>query len=214
LGIAVPTLSAVMFQRGFQNRFFIGPRPLNPNMPRFCGAAWTIRAIPIREDLRAAIATGQIPSRNRLAFDAAPRGSVVVCGTGGNPHIALMGYIMSTSLMIKGVAGVVLDTDVPDAQFIASMALPVIATGSAPVSSFALITQRPSTAAVCVSRQCRNASLVSEPAVHGQLVYSNGDRVQRYDKHVRPGTFILPASRGTYVRQTCNLDTVHRANRP
>lgn len=139
LGVAVPTLSAVMFQRGFHTRFFIGPRPLNPNMPRFCGAAWTIRAIPIREDLRAAIATGQVPSRNRLAFDAAPRGSVVVCGTGGNPHIALMGDIMSTSLMIKGVAGVVLDTGVSDAQFIAGMALPVIATGSAPVSSFASI---------------------------------------------------------------------------
>jgi len=139
LRVAVPTLSAVLFQRGFHTRFFIGPRPLNPGVARFCGAAWTVRAIPVREDLRTAISKGEIPSRNRLAFDAAPPGCVVVCGSGGQPHVALMGDIMSTSLMHKGVAGVVLDTGVSDAQFIAGMALPVLAAGSAPVSSFAAI---------------------------------------------------------------------------
>jgi regulator of RNase E activity RraA len=136
---AVPTLSAVMFQRGFYTRLFTGVRPINPHITRFCGAAWTIRAIPIREDLRAAISSGELPSRNRLAFDAAPADCVVVCGTGGNAHVAMMGDIMSTSLMTKGVAGVVLDTGVSDAQFIAGMALPVIAAGSSPLSSFASI---------------------------------------------------------------------------
>jgi regulator of RNase E activity RraA len=137
--VAVPTLSAELFKRGFQTRFFPGLKPLNMKAAKFCGAAWTIRAIPIREDLRTAIGKGEMPSRNRLAFDAAPAGSVVVCGSGGSPNNALMGDIMTTSLMVKGVAGVVLDSGVSDAHLISSMPIPVVAAGSAPVSSFAVI---------------------------------------------------------------------------
>lgn len=137
LSVAVPTLSAVLFQKGFHSRFFRGSRPLNKAAARFCGAAWTIRSIPIREDLRAGISQGTVPSRNRLAFDAAPPGSVVVCGTGGHPDVSMMGDIMSTALMVKGVAGVVLDTSVSDAHFISTMPFPVVAAGTTPISSFA-----------------------------------------------------------------------------
>lgn len=137
LSVAVPTLSAVMFQRGLHSRFFRGSRPLNKAAARFCGAAWTIRSIPIREDLRTGISLGTLPSRNRLAFDAAPAGSVIVCGTGSNPDVSMMGDIMCTSLMTRGVAAVVLDTSVSDAHFISTMPFPVVAAGSTPISSFA-----------------------------------------------------------------------------
>lgn len=137
LSVAVPTLSAVMFQKGLHTRFFSGSRPLNKAAAKFCGAAWTIRSIPIREDLRAGISKGALPSRNRLAFDAAPPGSAIVCGTGTNPNVSMMGDIMSTALMTKGVAGVVLDTSVSDAHFISTMPFPVVAAGTTPISSFA-----------------------------------------------------------------------------
>ncbi len=78
-----------------------------------------------------------MPSRNRLAFDAAPPGSAIVCGTGTNPNVSMMGDIMSTALMTKGVAGVVLDTSVSDAHFISTMPFPVVAAGTTPISSFA-----------------------------------------------------------------------------
>ena len=137
LSVAVPTLSAVMFQMGLHSRFFPGSRPLNKAAAKFCGAAWTIRSIPIREDLRAEISSGALPSRNRLAFDAAPEGSVIVCGTGSNPNVSMMGDIMSTALMVRGVAAVVLDTSVSDAHFVSTMPFPVVAAGTTSVSSFA-----------------------------------------------------------------------------
>jgi len=137
LSVAVPTLSAVMFQQGLHSRFFPDSRPLNKAAAKFCGAAWTIRSIPIREDLRSAISNGSLPSRNRLAFDAAPPGSVVVCGTGSNPQVSMMGDIMSTALMVKGIAGVVLDTSVSDAHIVGTMPFPVVAAGTTSVSSFA-----------------------------------------------------------------------------
>jgi regulator of RNase E activity RraA len=137
LSVSVPTLSAEMFKRGLMSRFFHGLVPLNRAASKFCGAAFTIRAIPVREDLRAAIAAFEIPSRNRRAFDAAPAGAVVVCATGDKANLGLMGDIMTTSLMTRGIAGVVLDAGVADADFIATMAIPVLPLGSAPVSSFA-----------------------------------------------------------------------------
>ena len=139
LSVAVPTLSARLFKMGMATRFFSGLSPLNPAAARFCGAAFTVRAIPVREDLRAAIADFRIPSRNRRAFDAAPAGAVIVCATGDKPHLGLMGDIMTTSMMTRGIAGVVLDAGVADRHFISTMNFPVLATGSAPVSSFAEI---------------------------------------------------------------------------
>ncbi len=50
-----------------------------------------------------------------------------------------MGDIMTTSLMVRGVAGAVVDTGVSDANLIAQMAFPLVCTGSAPVSSFAKV---------------------------------------------------------------------------
>lgn len=137
--VAVPTLSAVMFQMGLHSRFFTGLRPLNPNQPRFCGAAWTVRAIPVREDIRTAISSRAAASLNRLALDAAPEGSVVVCGSGGHPSVAFMGDIMSTALIARGVAGIVLDTGISDASLVARMSLPVVCAGRDAVSSFSAI---------------------------------------------------------------------------
>ena len=137
LAVSVPTLSAVMFKLNLASRFFPGLAPLNVGAAKFCGAAFTIRAIPVREDLRAAIASFEIPSRNRLAFDLAPAGAVVICSTGDKPHLGLIGDIMTTSMMTRGVEAIVIDAGVADAHFISSMSIPVLATGSAPVSSFA-----------------------------------------------------------------------------
>lgn len=137
LSVAVPTLSATLFQKGFHSRFFPGCKPLNPAAAKFCGPAWTIRSIPIREDLRSAISAGTLPSRNRIAFDAAPAGSVIVCGTGSNPQVSMMGDIMTTSLMVRGVAGVVLDTSVSDPHIVGAMPFPVVAAGTVSISSFA-----------------------------------------------------------------------------
>ncbi|MCA3261305.1 MAG: ribonuclease activity regulator RraA [Telmatospirillum sp.] len=139
LSVAVPTISAVLFKKGFNSRFFAGLQPLSEKASRFCGPAWTVRAIPVREDLRAKIASGELPSPNRQAFDSTPAGAVLVCGSGLNPDVAVMGDIITTSLMVRGVAGAVIDTGVSDANLIATMAFPMVCTGSAPVSSFAKV---------------------------------------------------------------------------
>jgi regulator of RNase E activity RraA len=130
--LAVPTISAVLYKMGLRSRFLYGLKPLNPNL-RFAGPAHTIRAIPVREDLRDAAARGDIPNRHRQAFAAAGAGDVIVVAGGGVAGISLLGDIIATSLQMRGIAGVVADSDVSDAAIVAQMSLPVVAKGSAPV---------------------------------------------------------------------------------
>ncbi|MDO9499063.1 MAG: hypothetical protein Q7J52_03125, partial [Falsiroseomonas sp.] len=80
--VAVPTLSAVLFARGLRSRFLHGIGPAGDAV-RCIGPALTIRAIPVREDLRDAVARGEAPNLHRAIFSAAPAGCVMVCATGG-----------------------------------------------------------------------------------------------------------------------------------
>jgi regulator of RNase E activity RraA len=140
IALPVPTLSAVLYARGLRSRFLHGVAPANPNAPRMVGPAWTIRAIPVREDMRDAVARGEAPNLHRAFFGAAPPGAVLVCATGGAAHVSVLGDIIATALAHRGVAGVVMDSGVADLPAFADIPLPVFhAGGSAPVPSGAAV---------------------------------------------------------------------------
>ncbi|MGK7864864.1 ribonuclease activity regulator RraA [Falsiroseomonas sp. E2-1-a4] len=137
--VAVPTLSAVLFARGLRSRFLHGIAPAG-DAARCIGPALTIRAIPVREDLRDAVARGEAPNLHRAIFSAAPAGCVMVCATGGAGHVSVLGDIMVTALHRNGVSGVVVDTGVSDLPAVARLPLPVFyGGGSAPVPSSAAV---------------------------------------------------------------------------
>lgn len=137
--VAVPTLSAMLFARGLHSRFLHGVVPANPAR-RMVGPACTIRAIPVREDLREATAAGRAPNLHRTFLSEAPPGAVVVFATGGAHHVSVLGDIIATALMRKGVAGIVVDTGVADLPAVAALDFAVFhAGGSAPVPSGAAV---------------------------------------------------------------------------
>jgi regulator of RNase E activity RraA len=138
--VAVPTLSGILYARGLRTRFLHGIIPANPAAPRMIGPAFTIRAIPAREDLREDAAKGRAPNLHRQFFGAVPAGAVLVCGTGGAGHVSVLGDIIATALQRRGVAGVVVDTGVSDLPVVARMDYPVFhGGGSAPVPSGAAV---------------------------------------------------------------------------
>jgi regulator of RNase E activity RraA len=137
--VAVPTISAVLFARGLRTRFLHGIVPAG-EATRCIGPALTIRAIPVREDLRDAVARGEAPNLHRAMFSAAPAGCVIVCATGGASHVSVLGDIMVTALHRNGVAAVIVDTGVSDLPAVARLKLPVFHSGgSAPVPSSAAV---------------------------------------------------------------------------
>jgi regulator of RNase E activity RraA len=138
-GVGVPTLSAVLSARGLRSRFLHGIVPAGEAC-RCVGPALTIRAIPVREDLRDAIARGEAPNLHRRFLGTAPAGSVIVCATGGAGHVSVLGDIIATALRRNGVAGFVSDTGVSDLPAVSRLPLPVFHRGgSAPVPSGAAV---------------------------------------------------------------------------
>lgn len=137
--VAVPTLSAMLYARGLRSRFLHGVVPANPAR-RMVGPAYTIRAIPAREDLRDDLAAGRAPNLHRRFFSETPPGAVLVCATGGAAQVSVLGDIIATALMRQGVAGVVVDTGVADLPAVSALDLAVFhAGGSAPVPSGAAV---------------------------------------------------------------------------
>jgi regulator of RNase E activity RraA len=128
LKAAVPTVVSLLWRKGFRNTFMFGPKPLNPNAVKFAGPAFTVRTIPVREDLVEAQNAGGRPNLQAKSVADIAAGQVLAVAMDGETRTAFMGDIMTTHLMVKGCAGIVLDGGVSDAAAISTMS-GVLSTG-------------------------------------------------------------------------------------
>ena len=49
--VAVPTVVSLLYRKGLRGMMMNGPKALNPSASRLIGLAFTVRTIPVREDL-------------------------------------------------------------------------------------------------------------------------------------------------------------------
>lgn len=142
-GVAVPTVVSLLYRKGLRGQMMQAPKPLNPSAARFLGRAFTVRTIPVREDLVEATARGERPNLQGEAVARLQAGDVLVVDMGGETRTAFMGDIMTTHFLAKGVAAAVLDGGVSDATAIAGIPLPVFCCGTAgtPVTSHRLVAE-------------------------------------------------------------------------
>ena len=131
--IAVPTITATLYARGIRNSFLAGLGPLDKSRARFVGTAYTMRALPVREDLLAAVGSGEAPNLHRRAMAEVGAGEVVVTDCGANGRISFFGELIATFLARKGVAAIVTDAGIADVGDVATTGLPVFCLGSAPI---------------------------------------------------------------------------------
>lgn len=130
-GCSVPVVVSTLFRMGFHNVFLRGVHPLAPGAPTMVGPAMTMRTIPIREDVRTAIAEGHAENLQGRAFNEAGSGEVLVCEAAGVTETALLGDMVATAFKVRGVAGIVVDGGVNDRAAIEGIGLPVYASGDA-----------------------------------------------------------------------------------
>lgn len=142
-GVAVPTIVSILYRKGLRGMMMQAPKPLNPAATRFVGTAFTVRTIPVREDLVEATSRGERPNLQAEAVARVAAGDVLVVAMDGETRTAFMGDIMTTHFLTKGVAGVVLDGGVSDAAAISAIPLPVFCCGTAgtPVTSHRLVVE-------------------------------------------------------------------------
>ena len=129
----VPAISQSLYGMGLMNAFVAGLSPAGPVTAAFAGPAFTLRAIPAREDLRADAAAGRAPNAHRAAMRDVRAGEVIVTGIGGVSGVSLFGDLIATHLKNVGCAGIVTDGGVADLSALGQVGLPVYSAGSAPV---------------------------------------------------------------------------------
>lgn len=135
----VATLTSTLFKRGLNTRFFSGLKPLTPGKTRIVGEAFTIRAIPVREDLRAAVGKGGAPNLHRLAMAATGAGQIIVYDGNGCADVSPLGDIIALALRDKGVLGFITDTGVNDLPAIGEIGFPIWGKGPAGIPGGAKI---------------------------------------------------------------------------
>lgn len=135
----VATLTATLFKRGLHTRYLSGVMPLASAGERVVGEAFTIRAIPVREDMRAAVGKGAARNLHREAMAVVGAGQVVVFDGNGCGEVSPLGDIIALALKQAGVAGFVTDTGVNDLPAIADVGFAVWGRGPAGIPGSARI---------------------------------------------------------------------------
>jgi len=122
--ISTATLTTQLLKRGFRNTFIAGLTPLRPDM-RMVGRAFTLRYVPIREDLDKAVDYDNNTNVQRLAVEQIKEGDVLVIDARSNVNAASFGHILATRIMVRGASGLVTDGALRDTIGIQKLNLPV-----------------------------------------------------------------------------------------
>jgi regulator of RNase E activity RraA len=134
-GVSTATVTMQLLKRGLRACFIVGARPLNPAACRFAAEAYTLRFIPMREDLSRPEVLGDPEYPPRKAIEDIPPGQALVIDARGHAGAGVVGDILSARLHERGAAAVVSDGPVRDGAEVAKLALPVFCAGSAAPAS-------------------------------------------------------------------------------
>lgn len=137
LRVGTAVLASQLLKRGFRNVFIAGLRPANPHCARMVGPAYTLRFIPMREDLAASGSVANPAHPQRSAIEQMPSGHVLVIDALGQTHSGGLGDILVARLMQRGAAGVVSDGAMRDSSELGALNLPVFCKSFAAPPSFA-----------------------------------------------------------------------------
>lgn len=129
------TVSMQLLKRGLRRTAIAGVKPLNPGQGCVVGEAYTLRFLPLREDLSDPAVLGAPGYAPRVAIEECPAGAIMVVEARGIATTGTLGDILAARLVKRGVAAVVADGAVRDGKGMAETGLPVWCLGSAAPAS-------------------------------------------------------------------------------
>jgi len=121
--VSTDSLAGVLLKKGLANQWIRGPMPMRLDYQRTVGRAFTMRFIPVREDVPGALAK-KLPV-NRDAVEIMPPGCIAVADALGTRDAATFGDIVVTRMVKRGVAGVVTDGAVRDRVGLVASKMPI-----------------------------------------------------------------------------------------
>lgn len=124
--VSTATLTSVLLKFGLRNTFMTGVHPLRPDQ-KMVGQAYTLRYIPMREDLDADALDGRfdnLTNPQRIGIESVGPGDVLTIDARGDVRAGTIGNILVTRMKHRGATGLVTDGAFRDAAGIAAVGLP------------------------------------------------------------------------------------------
>ena len=125
--VSTDSVAAVLLKKGLRNQWVRGPMPLLPDFPRTVGRAFTMRFIPVRENIEGAMPR-KLPV-NRDAVEMMTPGCIAIADTRSTREAATFGDIVVERMVKRGVAGIVTDGAVRDRAGLIASGMPIWSSG-------------------------------------------------------------------------------------
>ena len=133
--ISVATISMQLLKRNIRHSAMVGVRSLNVPVKPVVGEAFTLRNIPMREDISSPEVLACKENAQRRAIEETPEGAVLVIDGRGRGDVAVLGDILIERLKVRGVAAIVSDGGIRDADECLRADYPIYAFGPASPAS-------------------------------------------------------------------------------
>jgi regulator of RNase E activity RraA len=132
--ITTGTVTTMLLKKGIRRSWMAGAMPLGFAGKRVVGKAFTLRFVPVREDL-ATPESWSKPISTRAAIEAMPEACVVVADAMGVTGAGIFGDILCMRMVKRGVTALVTDGVMRDKAGVLATGLPVWCTGVAAPAS-------------------------------------------------------------------------------
>jgi regulator of RNase E activity RraA len=134
--VTTGTITTVLLKKGIRRCWMQGPMPLDGGGKggRIIGPAFTMRFIPVREDL-ATPESWSKPISTRGAIEDMPEGCIAVADAMGVTTAGIYGDILTMRMMKRNVAALVTDGAIRDKVGVLNSKLPVWCAGVAAPAS-------------------------------------------------------------------------------
>src|SRR6516165_7291870 len=106
--VTTATITTMLLKKGIRRCWMNGPKPLVLGGERIVGPAFTLRFVPVREDL-ATPESWASPISTRAAIEDMPEGVVAVADAMAVPSAGIFGDILCARMKKRNVAALVTD---------------------------------------------------------------------------------------------------------
>jgi regulator of RNase E activity RraA len=132
--VTTATITTMLLKKGIRRCWMNGAKPLAATGERVVGRAFTLRFVPVREDLATPESWGH-PISTRAAIEEMPEGAIVVADAMGVTSAGIFGDILCARMKKRNIAALVTDGVVRDRAGVLMSALPVWCAGVAAPAS-------------------------------------------------------------------------------
>jgi regulator of RNase E activity RraA len=132
--VTTATVTTMLLKKGIRHCWLDGAQPLVPGGKRLVGPAFTLRFVPVREDLATPESWGK-PISTRAAIEAMPAGCIAVADAMGVTTAGIFGDILVMRMARRGVTALVTDGVIRDKAGCLAANMPIFCRGTAAPAS-------------------------------------------------------------------------------